>query len=191
MSRSLPGTSNTPWEVKNVPHFSSSDPSFVPSRSIFLRHNAILTLICYFVIDVLSLGFQPESNAVLSAAQNVLFFTRLGGVYTQQLAVHILSSFALWANIYCLMRMGYSILGIMAVGTGLSDVSAWRPPFGRLIDAYSVRRFWGYIPLVFYPHPPKSVCTSSANLSIVISGIRCFVNFSQALPDSWSAISSI
>jgi hypothetical protein len=33
---------------------------------------------------------------------------------------------------------------IVIVGSGLSQPDMWPPVFGRLIDAYSVRRFWGY-----------------------------------------------
>lgn len=134
---------NTLWEVKNVPPFSASNPHHVPSRGSFLRRNAIIALLCYIVVDLFSLGVQPERNAVLFAAQNVPFFARLGDVSTEQIAVRIVSSLTLWLNIYCITRMGYSILAIIAVGTGLSQVSAWRPPFGQLADAYTVRSFWG------------------------------------------------
>jgi hypothetical protein len=134
---------NTPWEVKNVPRFSASDPHYIPSRRTFLRHNAIVVLLCYIVVDVFSLGVQPESNAILFASQNIPFFVRLGNVSAQQLAIRVISTLTLGLNIYCITRLGYSILGIIAVGTGLSRASAWRPPFGRLADAYMVRHFWG------------------------------------------------
>ena len=136
---------NTPWEVKNVPPFSASDRNYVPSRSAFLRHNAVVSLICYLVVDFFSLaGQSPESNAVTFASQRVPFFTRLGEIEGEQLAIRIIASLTLWLNIYCITRMGYSILAVVAVGTGFSrEVSAWRPPFGRLAEAYTVRRFWG------------------------------------------------
>jgi hypothetical protein len=134
---------NTPWEVRNVPHFSASDPHYVPSRSTFLRRNVVVALLCYLVVDIFSFGVQPETNAVLFASHNIPFFARLGDVSVQELAVRIIVSLTLGLNVYCMTRMGYSILGIIAVGTGMSQVSAWRPPFGRLADAYTMRRFWG------------------------------------------------
>ena len=134
---------NTPWEVKNVPPFSSSDPHYLPSRGSLLRHNAVVVLFCYLVIDVSGLGVQPERNAVLFASKNIPFFARLGDVSIEQVAIRVVASLTLWLNIYCTIRMGYSVLGIIAVGTGFSQVSAWRPPFGRLADAYTMRQFWG------------------------------------------------
>lgn len=134
---------NTPWEVKNVPPFSSSDLHYLPSRGSFLRYNAVVVLFCYLVVDAFSLGVQPESNAVLFASENIPFFTRLRDVSMEQVAIRIVSSLTVWLNIYCITRMGYSILGTIVVGMGISQVSAWRPPFGRLADAYTLRQFWG------------------------------------------------
>lgn len=134
---------DTPCEVKNVPHFSATDPRYVPSRGLFLRQTVIVVVLCYCVVDVFSLGAQSEKNAVLFSSQNVPFFARLGDVSAEQIAVRIASTLSLWLNIFCITRMGYGVLALVAVGTGLSQVSAWRPPFGRLADAYTVRRFWG------------------------------------------------
>ena len=134
---------NTPWQVKNVPLFSSGDPHYVPSRAIFLRRNAIVALVCYFIVDLFSFGLQPESNALMFASQNVPIFARLQDVSMQEVAIRIASSLTLWLTIYCVTSIGYNVLGIVAVGTGISEVPAWRPPFGRLADAYTVRRFWG------------------------------------------------
>jgi hypothetical protein len=134
---------NTPWQVKNVPHFSASDPRYIPSRGIFLRGNAIAVLLYCFVLDISSFGVNPETNSVLFASQRIPFFARLSHVSSEEIAIRIISSLTLWLNIYCVASMGYRILGIIAVGTGVSPVSAWRPPFGELADAYTVRRFWG------------------------------------------------
>ena len=134
---------NTPWQVKNVPHFSTNDPRYVPSRSTFLRHNAVAVLLCYFVLDISSFDANPEISTVLFASQKIPFFARLSHVSSHDIAIRVISSLTLWVSIYCFASMGYSILSITAVATGVSPVSAWRPPFGDLADAYTLRRFWG------------------------------------------------
>lgn len=120
-----------------------ASPHYLPSRGAFLRRNAVVLLLCYVVIDASSLDGQPESNAVMFTSQNIYFFTRLRHISAEQFAIRLISSLVVWLNIYCVVRMSHSILAIIAVGTGLSQVSAWRPPFGQLADAYTVRRFWG------------------------------------------------
>jgi hypothetical protein len=134
---------NTPWQVKNVPPFSPHDPHYTPFRAVFLRRNAIAALLYYLTLDITSFGVNPESNAVLFAAQKVPFFARLGQLTAEEIAVRVFSSVMLWVSIYCITSMGYSILGVIAVGMGVSQVETWRPPFGRVAEAYTVRRFWG------------------------------------------------
>jgi hypothetical protein len=134
---------NTPWQVKNVPHFSTGDPQYIPSRGTFIRRNAVAVLVYYFILDISSFGVNPETNSVLFDSQKVPFFARLSHVSAKEIAIRIISSLTLWVTIYCVTNMGYNILGIIAVGTGVSPVSAWRPPFGSVADAYTVRRFWG------------------------------------------------
>jgi hypothetical protein len=133
---------------------------------------------------------QPRTNAVLFASHNIPFFARLGGVSVQELAIRIIVSLNLGLNIYCMTRMGYSILGIIAVGTGMSQVSAWRPPFGRLADTYTMRRFWG---VNFSISTLPLGCEGSlrgANRPTVNSGTKCSFNLSPASPILWSTISS-
>lgn len=105
-----------------------------------------MAIVCYVILDAFSLSVQPESNAanaLLFASQNVPFFARLQDISMQKVAIRIATSFTFFLHVYCIIRIQYSIVGIVAVGTGLSEVSAWRPPFGRLVDAYTVRHFWG------------------------------------------------
>lgn len=134
---------NTPWQVKNVPCFSSGDPRYLPSRGIFLRHNAIVAVVCYVVLDIFSFGVPPESNTEPFGPQKVPFFARIQDVSMQELPIRLAASLFLYLNIYLGSRLAWSVMGIVAVGTGMSEISAWRPLFGRLADAYTVRRFWG------------------------------------------------
>jgi len=45
--------------------------------------------------------------------------------------------------VYCLTRLGDNVMAFVFVGTGISKVEAWRPPFGSISKAYTVRNFWG------------------------------------------------
>ena len=116
---------------------SSSNPHSVPSRQAFLQHNALAVLLCYLVAGVSNVDIQPERNAVLFSPQTVAF-SRLGSVIAEQLAIRVVPSLPPWLNIYFVTRMGYSMLAIVSVGTGLSSVSAWRPMFGPLANVCSV-----------------------------------------------------
>lgn len=137
---------NTPYEVKNVPRFSADNPTYLPTPRKFLWRSVITAIICYTIVDLSSLGGSaPEENAVLFAQSKISFFTRLGSISIEDVAIRILSSLGVWLNVYCLTRMGHNVLAAVFVGTGISGVDAWRPPFGMFSEAYSVRQFWGQV----------------------------------------------
>ncbi len=135
---------NTPYQVKNVPRWSYGEPQQVPCRGEFLRRTAINVLFCYAIVDICSLGAQPEHNAFLFGDDKVAFFTRLGSLGPEEVVIRASASLILWLNIFCIFRIFHGLLCCLAVGSGLSEVKDWVPPFGPLLEAYSVRRFWGY-----------------------------------------------
>ena len=134
--------SGMPYEVRNVPRFSAQDPNFVPSRKEFLRRKAITILICYLVLDFLSLGADPESNAINFSPKRVPLFTRLGDVTGQELIMRLFVTLGFGAGVYSFQTGIQSIFALVDVGLGLSEVKSWRPMFGSPWDAYTVRRFW-------------------------------------------------
>lgn len=137
--------SGTPYEVRNVPRFSAQDSNFVPSRKEFLRRKAITILICYLVLDFLSLGADPESNAINFSPEMVPVFTRLGDVTGQQLIMRLFVTLGFGAGVYSFQTGIQSIFALVDVGLGLNEVKSWRPMFGSPWDAYTVRRFWRYV----------------------------------------------
>lgn len=136
---------NTPYQVKNVPQWSHRAPLHVPSRRSFLRRTAINILLSYMIVDLCSLGAQPERNALLFSDDKVALFTRLDNLSPEDIVIRVISSLILWLNIFCIFRIFHGLLVFVAVGSGFSEVKDWPPPFGRLSEAYSVRRFWGYV----------------------------------------------
>lgn len=148
---------NTAYQVKNVPRWSQGEPQQVPSRASFLRRTAFIVLLSYLAVDLSSLGAQPEHNAFLFSDQKVALFRRWNGLGAEELVVRILASFMLWLNIYCVFRIFHGLIVILAVGSGFSKVQDWPPPFGPLLEAYSVRRFWGYV-----DSPPVALSVSGS-----------------------------
>ena len=134
---------NTPFQVKNVPPWSCQDRSYVPSRASFLRRTAMRTAMCYLLVDLCSLGADPENNAALFSATKVPLLTRLGQVDSQELVVRIFASLMLWLNVVCIFYIFHGLVVFVAVASGISKVKDWPPPFGSLSDAYTVRKFWG------------------------------------------------
>ncbi|KAL9129861.1 MAG: hypothetical protein Q9217_001816 [Psora testacea] len=133
----------TAVEVKNVPPFSKHDPSYAPSRSEFLRRTAMRASICYLIMDVLTSSGDPANNFQTFALDLVPVFTRLHTVTTEQVVVRTVTSVGTLFSIYCLVNLMRSVVGFFSVLLYFTDVTSWRPMFGSLGEAYSIRGFWG------------------------------------------------
>ena len=133
----------TKRQVKNVPQFSTCDPDYIPSRSEFLGGAATRIMVCYLVVDLLGLGNDEEMNVLHFSPAKIPFFTRLGEVTLLELSMRVAATFGAGVGIYCCQMGLQSIIAFVAVGVGLSDGRMWPPRFGPLVEAYSIRRFWG------------------------------------------------
>lgn len=134
----------TPYQVKYVPPFSATDAGYIPSRTKFLLGTARTMLLCYLVVDVLTTpGLLPEKNALLFSPETVPLLTRLGELSVEDILFRISSTFAYWITAYCVAQLLQGAFALVTVGTGLSEVKSWRPAFGPLAEAYTIRQFWG------------------------------------------------
>ncbi len=136
---------NTPYQVKNVPTWYYGKPQQVPSRGKFLQSTTISILLSYAFVDVCSLGLRPERNAVVFSHNKVALFKRLDSLSPEEIVIRASASLIFWLNIFCILRILHGTLSFLAISSGFSEVKEWIPPFGSLAEAYSVRRFWGYV----------------------------------------------
>lgn len=135
--------SGTPWEVKNVPPFNKNDPSYVPSKSIFLRNNILRVLISVTLLDLGRPSADTTKNAILFAESKVPFFARLGSVTTEDVAMRFVTTLASVIITYLLFQAVHASSAVVTVTLGLSKPERWRPLFGDVSDAWSLRRAWG------------------------------------------------
>ncbi|MCJ1469390.1 hypothetical protein MMC07_008023 [Pseudocyphellaria aurata] len=134
--------SSTPYEVKNVPHFSSHDPNYIPSKTEFLRRKAITVLVCFLVLDVLSLGADPETNSLGCSPEKIPLLTRLGEVTGHELVWRLLVTLGFGIGVLSIQTGAQSIVALVDVGLGFNSVESWRPLFGSPGEAYTLRRYW-------------------------------------------------
>ena len=132
---------DTPWEIKNVPYFPGGRQK-IPSWKVFLLRSTAAVFICYIVIDFSSAQPIPPNSEKIFSWEFVPLLSRLGDITTQQLTLRFGCTLIYWANMYCMMQGFTSMVSVLAVGLGLSEVKNWRPLFGSPIEAYSLRRFW-------------------------------------------------
>ena len=106
-----------------------------PSRSTFLW-KSLLTLILSVVMQDLTNLF-PRSPAFESGPE-----TTIGELPVLRRLPYVL---AFGCKVVVGIYYMQSILGLISVGLGGSSPSLWPNMTGRWGDAYTVRRFWGYV----------------------------------------------
>ena len=134
---------DTPYEVKGVPLFSTKVPGYVPSRGDFLRRKGLIICLCYLTLDLATSNTDKEQNPRLFSAQNVPFFMRNRNLSIEELIVRLATTLGLWVSLYCVIQLYMSTIAFISVACGLDETKSWRPTFGSLSEAYTIRQFWG------------------------------------------------
>lgn len=57
--------------------------------------------------------------------------------------IQLLSTIGFWVRLYCVIEGSNAVASAIAVSLGLSKARDWRPIFGSLSEAYTLRNFWG------------------------------------------------
>lgn len=180
---------NTPHEIRNTPYFSSTNPSYIPSRSRFLIRSLATFTITYLLLDLME-SAPPPPDLTLFNPSHVPVFTRLNEITFEEVVTRIVTSGVVWLAAFCIIATWNAFLEFFFVGTGLSEPKSWRPLFGSFAETYTVRGFWGYVSLPLplpYPHSPsRKLTTRTAN-----SGTNSSVNPTPTPPPISSTVSSI
>lgn len=132
------------WEVKSVPPFSSKDPRphILPPLELFIARSAISLLLCSIVHDY-AVDAQLSLNQNLVQPPLVPLLSRYWQVTAEELKANFVSTVGYWTVQYCMMQVFYSLFAIIAVCTAPSDLKLWRPLFGSIGLAFTLRGFWG------------------------------------------------
>ena len=133
----------SPYQTRNVPPYSKLNPSFVPTRLEFLLVWSTKFIVCYLIVDVLTQANHPEKNPINYAEGYVPFFSRLAEVTIEESVIRICTSIFFWFGFYVIIQGYHSGLAVLSVSTGLDRPELWRPFFGPLSEAYTIRGFWG------------------------------------------------
>ena len=84
-----------------------------------------------------------EENAELFGADKVHVFARWREVRVEELVLRVVNA-VMWLLVtWGLFRGVAAGSGVICVWLGISEVRSWKPLFGDVEEAWSVRQFWG------------------------------------------------
>ena len=132
----------TSWEVKDVPHFSSGDPQWIPSPIVFIVWRLAIIVSCFFLNEyVMDARLAVDHELMLPS--HVPFLTRIGEITQDEVVARLIVGVCTWTSGYCLIQILFACPALIAVCFKPSAVALCRPAFGSIQDAYTVRGFWG------------------------------------------------
>lgn len=136
----------TPWQIKRLPCFKSSDPEFVPSRAEFLRRCTAKVLICGLLVALFTVDLQypglEEQLMILwggdGGAGDVVSPARRLLVQTSFMISFLVLTRSVIVGIY-------STMALVMVTLSITEPALWPPISGSIFDAWSIARLWGYV----------------------------------------------
>jgi len=144
--QSEPRAIGTPRQVKGThPHpayyFDAKKDTTVVSRGSFLFRQLVVFVWQYAVLDLVQ--FAAHHKPVRSVADEI--FTDFEWnvplhIWIERFSENLLSWFLI-ARICIDSR--YRMASIIMVGLGINSTQDWPPLFGRMSDAYTLRKYWG------------------------------------------------
>lgn len=137
----------------------TTNPKTPLTTRFFILNSASTIALCYLTLDLLSLNTDTETNAKLFSPSKIPLLTRLHEVTCTELVIRVFSTLISGIGIYALQQSLESFIAIFSVVVGISEVDSWSPRFGPISQAYSLRRFWGYVSL--YPSLPPAQTPSA------------------------------
>jgi hypothetical protein len=135
---------NTPWQVKNVPPhplYYKRRGMQVPERGRFLLRQFVIASWQYLVLDIVQTISQQQAmeKGPQESMESIEWIVPVGQ-WAERIGTHL----SIWFIVNRLIGdLAYRVLSIIFVGTGLDSSSDWPPAWGRMSDAFTLRKFWG------------------------------------------------
>ena len=134
----------SPYQARNVPPYSSSIPSYIPTRRRFLLKKAGIIAICYVLVDtMMQANNNPDMNPVLYANSKIPLLGRWNEVTAEEIGIRVATSMGFYVGLYLIIELYSSTLSFLSVLSGLDQPAYNRPTFGSFSHAYTLRGFWG------------------------------------------------
>ncbi|KAF5665702.1 acetyltransferase [Fusarium heterosporum] len=131
----------TSKEISQIHPWSSKD-SLIPSRGQEAKRHARNVIISYLILDVFANQPPPDLDNMM-APRNEQLLARFGEVSSEEAIFRLFASFGFWLNTFCVIQLINSAFSLLYLGCNVYPVEKLPPIWGRLSDAYSIRRFWG------------------------------------------------
>jgi hypothetical protein len=128
-------------EAANIPHFSTQDPHYVPTRTTFLLRHFCLVISCYH-LNTFAIDTQLRVNQTL-LSKSWITLSQSRSISLEEVYTRVIITITYWTAQYCFLQLFYSVFAIIGAIFKPSELKLWRPFFGSIKTSYTIRNFWG------------------------------------------------
>ena len=148
------------WGVAFIPPWNRKYPNQIPSRMQFLLLRAWDAAWTFGLIYLLRrYRLNVESEDIFGVPPG--FLRRLGEVTLREAIVRFYLYLWGFVEVYCSLRGCYAVASLVGVLGYRNHHVRWPPLFGRVTDAYTVRRYYGCVAPQFLHSPIQAKLASS------------------------------
>ncbi|PKY05717.1 hypothetical protein P168DRAFT_341276 [Aspergillus campestris IBT 28561] len=144
----------TNWQVKNIPPVPGVLHARAPQRAtrgFLLRQSAIICWI-YCWLRVIHLVWNQYIQGLSQTLFPLEEESALYSLVLERAIVRMFSGFVvLMGGVRASLELAYRIASVLCVGLGVSGAQEWPPMFGSTWEAYTLRKFWGWVYLLVCP----------------------------------------
>lgn len=133
----------TPFQTANTPPYSTSNPTYIPSRTVFLLRKGLIIISSVVVLDLIALSKIVPRDLALFTEEKARLFPPVNEITATWVLTRVRSTFGFWLGNCVGMQIYYSAITSIGVAIGLTNPAERRPVFGSIADAYNLRGYWG------------------------------------------------
>ena len=134
---------------QQIPPFNKKRPQEVPSRRSFLLHQftkILLSAAAMHLLNTVSPSLGLEIDDFLDVPSG--FLRQIPSVTSREMLIRVYMTFLTYAIPYASLQAAHALSACVAVACGDSPAH-WRPIFGDVWDAWSMRNYYRYL-LVYH-----------------------------------------
>lgn len=132
----------TKWQIK-VP--ASTEDGSISGRVSFLFRRLGVLMACYLFIDLCAAGPPPDPGMITREKQTISYLLAGNGATSEDVGFRVITTIVFLISAALGVIGVYNLFAIAAVLCG-DQPQSWPPIWqGWPSQAYSVRRFWGYV----------------------------------------------
>ncbi|KAJ5718045.1 membrane bound O-acyl transferase family-domain-containing protein [Penicillium malachiteum] len=133
----------TPWQINKLPIFQSGNDLYTPSRLKFLRDRGLMLCLALLAMGFLHRRENDQELLGMISLEKESFLNQVMQISARAVLSQASLVVSYWINMRAGHQLIYSFCSFISVALGIYEPASWPPLGGSILEAWSLRQFWG------------------------------------------------